>query len=44
VFGMNCTRDYEDFEDERKIDKVLLTFCFLFFSLAGYALTHLLRF
>lgn len=39
---LNSHSDYRDFEEERKVDKVLMVLCFLFSAVLGYAITHLL--
>jgi len=41
---MNSSDGERKFEEEQRIDKVLLTLCFLMFAVIGYGIIHFLPF
>jgi len=41
---MNVSKGEEKFKEEKRIDLVLLTLCFLMSAVVGYGIIHFLRF
>jgi hypothetical protein len=44
VTRMSSSCSDREFEEEQKVDKVLLTLCFLMSCVIGYGIIHFLRF